>query len=107
MAFVVSDPTMAARVTRAKKKISTSRIAYRVPEAAELPDRLDAVLTVLHLLYTTGHTDPHGCGLGRPELVERAIGLGRLLRQLMPEGPEVSGRLALLLCAELLGATRS
>src|SRR5215475_5935586 len=59
-AFVVSEPTMAARVTRAKKKISAARIAYRVPEAAELPDRLDAVLTVIHLLYTTGHVDPSG-----------------------------------------------
>ena len=55
-AFLVPEPTMAARVTRAKKKISAARIAYRVPGAAELPDRLDAVLTVVHLLYTTGHT---------------------------------------------------
>src|SRR5262249_60077477 len=61
-AFLVSEPTMAARVTRAKKKISAARIAYRVPGPAELPDRLDAVLTVIHLLYTTGHTDPHGPG---------------------------------------------
>ena len=59
-AFLVPEPTMAARVTRAKKKISAARIAYRVPEAAELPDRLDAVLTVVHLLYTTGHTAPGG-----------------------------------------------
>ena len=59
-AFLVPEPTMAARVTRAKKKISAARIAYRVPEAAELPDRLDAVLTVVHLLYTTGHTAPAG-----------------------------------------------
>ena len=59
-AFLVSEPTMAARVTRAKKKISAARIAYRVPEAAELPDRLDAVLTVVHLLFTTGHTAPGG-----------------------------------------------
>ncbi len=59
-AFLVSEPTMAARVTRAKKKISAARIPYRVPGAAELPDRLDAVLTVVHLLYTTGHTAPAG-----------------------------------------------
>src|SRR6266567_798909 len=84
-AFLVSEPTMAARVTRAKKKISAARISYRVPSAAELPDRLDAVLTVIHLLYTTGHTDPHGSGLVRPELVERAISLARLLRRLMPD----------------------
>ena len=67
-AFLVSEPTMAARVTRAKKKISAARIPYRVPAAAELPDRLDAVLTVIHLLYTTGHTAPAGTDLvrGRP-----------------------------------------
>ena len=59
-AFLVSEPTMAARVTRAKKKISIARIPYRVPEFAELPDRLDAVLTVVHLLFTTGHTAPVG-----------------------------------------------
>ena len=106
-AFVVSEPTMAARVTRAKKKISTARIAYRVPEAAELPDRLDAVLTVIHLLYTTGHTDPHGCGLVRPELVQRAIALGRLLRELMPDEPEVCGLLALLLITDARRATRT
>ena len=55
---------MAARVTRAKKKISAARIAYRVPGAAELPDRLDAVLTVVHLLFTTGHTAPSGPDAG-------------------------------------------
>jgi RNA polymerase sigma-70 factor (ECF subfamily) len=106
-AFVVSEPTMAARVTRAKKKISAARIAYRVPEAAELPDRLDAVLTVIHLLYTTGHTDPHGRGLVRPELVERAIALARLLRELMPDEAEVHGLLALLLITDARRATRT
>ena len=75
-AFLVSEPTMAARVTRAKKKISAARIPYRVPGAAELPDRLDAVLTVVHLLYTTGHTAPAGTDLVRADLVERAIGPG-------------------------------
>ena len=57
-AFLVTEPTMAARITRAKKKIAAARIPYRVPGAAELPDRLDAVLTVVHLLFTTGHTAP-------------------------------------------------
>ena len=106
-AFVVSEPTMAARVTRAKKKIGAARIAYRVPEAAELPDRLDAVLTVIHLLFTTGHTDPHGAGLVRPELVERSIALARLLRELMPDEPEVCGLLALLLINDARRATRT
>ena len=106
-AFVVSEPTMAARVTRAKKKISAARIAYRVPDSAELPDRLDAVLTVVHLLYTTGHTDPRGTGLVRADLVERAIDLARLLRALMPDEPEASGLLALLLLTDARRATRA
>ena len=105
-AFLVPEPTMAARVTRAKKKISAARIAYRVPGAAELPDRLDAVLTVVHLLYTTGHTAPGGGRLVRDDLVERAIGLARMLRQLMPDESEVRGLLALLLLTDARRATR-
>ncbi len=106
-AFVVSEPTMAARVTRAKKKISAARISYRVPEAAELPDRIDAVLTVVHLLYTTGHTDPLGSGLVRFDLVERAIALARMLHELMPDEPEVTGLLALLLITDARRAARA
>ena len=59
-AFLVAEPTMAARLTRAKKKIAAARIPYAVPAADELPARLDAVLTVIHLLYATGHTAPSG-----------------------------------------------
>ena len=106
-AFLVSEPTMAARVTRAKKKISAARIPYRVPAAAELPDRLDAVLTVVHLLYTTGHTAPAGPDLVRADLVERALGLARMLRDLMPDEPEVRGLLALLLLSDARRATRA
>jgi RNA polymerase sigma-70 factor, ECF subfamily len=106
-AFLVSEPTMAARVTRAKKKISAARIAYRVPEEAELPDRLDAVLTVVHLLYTTGHTAPAGENLVRGDLVERAIALARMLRTLMPDEREVRGLLALLLLTDARRATRA
>ncbi len=106
-AFVVSETTMAARVTRAKKKISAARIAYRVPAPAELPDRLDAVLTVVHLLYTTGHTAPDGPDLVRADLVERAIGLARMLRELMPDEPEVRGLLALLLVTNARRSTRT
>jgi RNA polymerase sigma-70 factor, ECF subfamily len=105
-AFLVTEPTMAARVTRAKKKISAARIPYRVPGPAELPDRLDAVLTVLHLLYTTGHTAPAGPDLVRADLVERAIGLARMLRELMPDEPEVRGLLALLVLTDARRATR-
>jgi RNA polymerase sigma-70 factor, ECF subfamily len=105
-AFLVSEPTMAARVTRAKKKISAARIAYRVPGAAELPDRLDAVLTVVHLLYTTGHTAPTGQDLLRADLSERAIGLARMLCTLMPDEREARGLLALLLISNARRATR-
>ncbi len=105
-AFLVSEPTMAARVTRAKKKISAARIAYRVPETAELPDRLDAVLTVVHLLYTTGHTAPGGGRLVRDDLVDRSLGLARMLGGLMPDEPEVRGLLALLLLTDARRATR-
>ncbi len=99
-AFLVSEPTMAARVTRAKRKIAGAHIPYRVPAAAELPERLDAVLTVVHLLFTTGHTDPAGAELLRGELVERAIDLGRLLVTLMPDEREAIGLLALMLLTD-------
>jgi RNA polymerase sigma-70 factor (ECF subfamily) len=105
-AFLVAEPTMAARVTRAKKKISAARIPYRVPEAEELPDRLDAVLTVVHLLYTTGHTSPAGERLVRTDLVERAIALARMLRSLMPDEREVRGLLALILLTDARRGTR-
>ena len=106
-AFLVSEPTMAARVTRAKKKISAARIAYRVPEEAELPDRLDAVLTVMHLVFTTGHTAPSGPVLVRGDLVDRAISLARMLRQLMPDEPEAAGLLALMLITDARRRTRT
>jgi RNA polymerase sigma-70 factor, ECF subfamily len=106
-AFLVPEATMAARVTRAKKKIAAARIAYRVPAEADLPDRLDAVLTVIHLLYTTGHTAPAGAELVRSGLVERAIELARMVRALMPDEREVRGLLALLLLTDARRATRT
>ena len=105
-AFLVSETTMAARVTRAKKKISAARIAYRVPAAPELPDRLDAVLTVIHLLYTTGHTAPSGADLVRADLVDRAIGMARMVHELMPDEREVRGLLGLLLLTDARRAAR-
>jgi RNA polymerase sigma-70 factor (ECF subfamily) len=105
-AFLISEPTMAARVTRAKKKISAARIPYRVPPSVELPARLDAVLTVVHLLFTTGHTAPAGDVLVRPDLVERAIDLARILLLLMPDEREVRGLLALMLLTDARRATR-
>jgi RNA polymerase sigma-70 factor (ECF subfamily) len=106
-AFLVTETTMAARVTRAKKKISAARIPYRVPEASELTERLDAVLSVIHLLYTTGHTAPSGSDLVRVDLVERALHLTRMLLALMPDEPEVRGLLALLLFTDARRATRT
>jgi RNA polymerase sigma-70 factor (ECF subfamily) len=106
-AFLVSEPTMAARITRAKKKIALARIPYRVPPAHELPDRLDAVLTVTHLLYTTGHTAPAGDQLVRAELVERSLDLARMLYTLMPDDREVRGLLALLLLTDARRSTRT
>ncbi|MFG3600109.1 RNA polymerase sigma factor [Micromonospora chersina] len=106
-AFLVTETTMAARVTRAKKKIAAARIPYRVPDVAELPERLDAVLTVIHLLFTTGHTAPTGAGLVRADLVDRAVHLTRMLLALMPDEPEVRGLLALLLLTDARRATRT
>lgn len=105
-AFLVSEPTMAARLTRAKKKISTARIPYRVPGAAELPDRLRAVLGVIHLLFTAGHTAPSGASLIRTDLMDQALHLARMLRELMPDEREVWGLLALLLVTDARRTTR-
>jgi RNA polymerase sigma factor (sigma-70 family) len=104
--FLVSETTMAARITRAKKKIVGARIPFRVPRPAELPDRLRAVLAVVHLLFTTGHTAPSGPALVRDDLVEQALHLTRMLRELMPDEPEVRGLLALLLVTDARRSTR-
>jgi len=104
--FLVSEPTMAARVTRAKRKISGARIPYRVPDAHELPARLDAVLTAVHLVFTAGHSAPTGDTLLRPDLVDRAIELCRVLADLMPDEREVRGLLALMLLTDARRATR-
>ncbi|WP_029432987.1 RNA polymerase sigma factor [Blastococcus sp. URHD0036] len=105
--FLVSEPTMAARITRAKKKIALARIPYRVPPAAELPERVDAVLVVVHLLFTTGHTVPAGEELVRRDLVERSVELARMLRRLLPADPAVAGLLALLLLTDARRETRT
>lgn len=104
--FLVSEPTLAARLTRAKKKISAARIPYRVPGAAELPDRLRAVLGVIHLLFTTGHTAPSGASLVRTDLTDQALHLARMLRALMPDEREVWGLLALLLVTNARRSSR-
>ena len=103
-AFLVSEPTMAARITRAKKKIAAASIPYAVPE--NLTERLDPVLTVIHLLSATGHTAPSGDSLVRVDLFERALDLARMLRLLLPDEREVAGLLALLLVHHARAGTR-
>jgi len=106
-AFLVAEATMAARLTRAKKKIAAAGIPYVVPGPADLPERLDAVLTVVHLLSTTAHAAPTGEALVRADLAERALDLARMLHALLPSEPEVAGLLALLLVHHARRATRT
>jgi len=105
-AFLVPEATMAARITRAKKKIATSRIPYRVPSPDHLAERVGAVLEVVHLVFTTGHTAPVGASLVRRDLVESAISLARMLHLLMPSDAEISALLALLLLIDARADTR-
>jgi RNA polymerase sigma-70 factor, ECF subfamily len=105
--FLVPEPTMAARLTRAKKKIAAARVPYEVPGPEELPARLDTVLTVIHLLYTTGHTAPSGATLTRAEPAERALDLARMVVDLMPGDREAQGLLGLLTVNHGRRATRT
>jgi RNA polymerase sigma-70 factor, ECF subfamily len=105
-AFLVQEPTMAARITRAKKKIATARIPYRVPSPDQLGERVSAVLEVVHLIFTTGHTAPAGASLVRRDLVDSAISLARMLHLLMPNEAEISALLALLLLIDARRDTR-
>jgi RNA polymerase sigma-70 factor (ECF subfamily) len=98
-AFLVPERTMAQRITRAKRKIAAANIPYRVPRDSELPGRLGGVLAVVYLAFTTGHLPPSGSGI-RKDLCTEAIRLARLLRELMPDEPEVAGLLALLVLTD-------
>jgi RNA polymerase sigma-70 factor (ECF subfamily) len=105
-AFLSSPPTVAQRIVRAKAKIRSARIPYEVPSATDLPDRLDAVLRVVYLVFNEGYSASSGAALTRHDLSNEAISLGRLLVDLLPE-PEALGLLALMLLHDSRRATRT
>jgi RNA polymerase sigma-70 factor, ECF subfamily len=105
-AFLVPETTMAQRITRAKKKIKDAHIPYRVPEPADLTDRLGAVLAVVFLVFNEGYLASSGEHSLREDLTGEAIRLGRILRALLPDEPEVAGLLALMLLTEARRAAR-
>jgi RNA polymerase sigma-70 factor, ECF subfamily len=105
-AFLTPPPTLAQRIVRAKAKIRSARIPYRVPDPAELPARLGAVLRVVYLVFNEGYAASSGASVTRHDLSSEAIRLGRLLVELLPE-PEARGLLALMLLHESRRAARS
>ena len=104
--FLTTAPTVAKRIVRAKGKIRDARIPYEVPSETDLPERLDAVLRVIYLLFTEGYSASSGGSLTRPDISIEAIRLGRLLVELLPE-PEAVGLFALMLLQESRRAARS
>ena len=105
-AFLTSPPTLAQRIVRAKNKIRDARIPYQVPQRADLPERLHAVLHVVYLVFNEGYSASSGASLTRADLSAEAIRLGRLLVELLPE-PEAVGLLALMLLHESRRAART
>ena len=104
-AFLIGTPTLAQRIVRAKSKIRDARIPYQVPEAGQLPERLQSVLHAIYLIFNEGYSASAGDNLIRHDLAAEAIRLARLLNQLLPE-PEAEGLLALLLLQDSRRAAR-
>ncbi|MEP7002753.1 MAG: DUF6596 domain-containing protein, partial [bacterium] len=104
-AFLMSAPTIAQRIVRAKNKIRDARIPYEIPSQRDLPARLDAVLAVLYLIFNEGYSASSGASLTRADLCREAIRLGRLLVELIPE-PEPEGLLAMMLLHDSRRAAR-
>jgi RNA polymerase sigma-70 factor (ECF subfamily) len=105
-AFLTRPPTVAQRIVRAKAKIRDARIPYEVPSETDLPDRLDAVLRVVYLVFNEGYCASSGGSLTRHDLSREAVRLGRLLMELLPE-PEAVGLLALMLLQDSRRAART
>jgi RNA polymerase sigma-70 factor (ECF subfamily) len=105
-AFLVSPTTMGQRLVRAKNKIKQAGIPFRVPDRADLHERLDAVLEAIYAAYAEGWSDPAGTEARRRNLAEEAIWLGRLVASLLPDEPEALGLLALMLHAQARRAAR-
>ena len=105
-AFLEPEATTAQRLVRAKRKILDARIPYEVPSRELLPERLQAVLGVVYLVFNEGYASTEGDGLVRTDLCREAIRLGRLLVELLPEEPEAEGLLALMLLHDARRATR-
>ena len=105
-AFLVGAPTLAQRIVRAKSKIRDAKIPYEIPAAADLPERLDAVLATLYLIFNEGYSATFGATITRADLCGEAIRLGRLLVELLPE-PEAIGLLAMMLLHDSRRAART
>jgi RNA polymerase sigma-70 factor (ECF subfamily) len=106
-AFLVPEPTMAQRIVRAKNKIRNAGIPYRVPHEADLPERVRGVLAVVYLIFNEGYAASSGDDLVRADLCAEAIRLGRTLTALMPDEPEATGLLALMLLQDSRRAART
>lgn len=104
--FLVPEPTMGQRLSRAKRKIRDTRMSYRIPSDAEFPQRLGPVLATIYLIFTEGHAATAGDDLLRPALTDEAMRIGKILVDLLPDEPETVGLLALMLLTDARSPAR-